>query len=266
MKGVKVALIGEPNSGKSTLANRFLNKKICIVSAKPHSTREPTLAVYREEDFEIIFVDTPGIGTSRKKESLELVRKAISSIEDVDLLIFLIDATKKRISSKILQIAESTSKPKLALITKVDAVNKGRLLPLTAELSNVFKDILAFSAKNSYGYEFLLKTIKNYSQEKEESYLIDETNRSISMLICDRVREVLFDTFDDEIPYKISVDLKDMYKKKSENYIYINLGCTKSQKPIILNRIKELSIKIRENISQFLNEKVHSFVEVKVIY
>ena len=154
MKKFEAVILGAPNCGKSTLINLLVEREICIVSDKPHTTRERTLAVLEKGDTQIIFLDTPGIDISRKSYAMKMKREAMSSSHIGDIQIFVFDATKKPLQD-ILHFASESKKVKIVVVNKIDLVNKGRLLPFTAELAKVFSTVFFISAKSGEGCETL---------------------------------------------------------------------------------------------------------------
>lgn len=264
-KVLNITVVGKPNSGKSTLINYIMNDKICIVSEKPHSTRDNVLAIYNDEQYQLIFTDTPGVNDSKQKVFQTLTSKALNSLKNCDCALFLIDATKP-LPSYILQLV-NPDLINLAVITKIDLVNHNKLLPLTEKLSGKFQNIFSIShnPKDLNRINYVLDFLK--SQAKEEDLMFPVkfvTNKSPISRMVDRVQEVLFSVYDKEIPYHVHIDL-DYEIKKDQYYVYITLRVNRSYQPIILGKIHALGPKIRKNLQNYLKKQVHSFIDVKLI-
>ena len=161
-----VSIIGMPNVGKSTLLNTIAGQKIAIISDKPQTTRNKILAIYTTDTEQIVFTDTPGIHNPHNKLGQFMVNIANESMSDTDVLLFVVDATRK-IQDIERQIAEQIEKcgvPCILVINKVDMVKKEELLPLIADYSSMydFESIVPISAKNSDGVDMLLEDIKEH--------------------------------------------------------------------------------------------------------
>lgn len=265
-KILNVALVGKPNSGKSSLINYIMGDLICIVSEKPHSTREAVLAVLNKQDTQIVLIDTPGVNDSKKKEFKELTSKAIGCLKQADCALFLIDSTKS-VPQYILDLAEeNSSKINIAVITKIDSVNKGRLLPMTHKLSRIFNHIFSISMakEDEKKIDHLLEFLKNQAKPGEWQFPKEFiTQKSDISKMEDRVKEALFSLLHKEIPYQLEIGITEEVKNK-HHYVYIIVKGSAKYKPIVLGKISELGPKIRENLKKQLGKNVHSFLEYKV--
>ena len=264
-KLITVSIFGAPNSGKSTFGNSVLNNKVCIVSSKPNTTRDTTLAIYNKGDTQVVFLDTPGISTKRRKDEMLLTKIAKKTLNSSDFCLFLFDGTK-RIPAHILEYANSITIPKVALINKVDLVSKGRLLPHVVILKDVFKDIFFGSALHD-DYEDLLEYIIDYAKESEWDFPEDMiTNRDKNAMINDRTQEAIFELMSDEIPYNTEVKLVELYEKQDKSIVISQeILISRKYKHIFLGLIKKLSIKSRLNLEKALKTKVHLFINLKYL-
>ncbi len=159
------AIIGMPNVGKSTLLNTIVGQKIAIISDKPQTTRNKILAIYSTDEEQIIFTDTPGIHKPHNKLGEYMVHVANESMDDTDVLIFVVDASKK-IQETEREIAKNISKtglPCILVLNKVDLMKKEDLLPIIADYSSMhdFASIVPVSAKNNDGVDILLHHIED---------------------------------------------------------------------------------------------------------
>jgi GTP-binding protein Era len=264
-KILNIAVVGKPNSGKSSLINFIMNDCLCIVSIKPHSTRDPILAIYNKDDYQLVFVDTPGINDSTKCEFKSLSSKALACLQDCDCGLFLIDPTKP-VPNYILNLAKNNAnKLNIAVITKIDLVNKGRLLPITAELSKYFTHIFSLSVTDKYSHkvqylmDFLIENTTDQEILFPKSMI---TDRPESERMKDRVREGLFSILNREIPYNLTVEL-DHEIKNNAHFVHITVIGMERHKPIFLSKIEYLGPEIRKNLQKQLGHNVHSFLTYK---
>ena len=164
-----VSIIGMPNVGKSTLLNAIAGQKIAIISEKPQTTRNKILAVYTTDEEQIVFTDTPGIHNPHNKLGEFMVNAANESINDVDVILFVVDASRK-IQDMEREIAKNIKKsglPCILVLNKSDAVHKENLLPMIADYSSIneFDSIVPMSAKTGDGLEILLNDIREHITE-----------------------------------------------------------------------------------------------------
>ncbi len=263
-KSIYVAVFGAPNCGKSTLANSILNEQICITSSKPHTTREPTIAIFTKNDTQIVFIDTPGIGSKRSKIESQLANLAKKSIYKADLCLFIFDAQKKP-PLHLLDFASNVSQKKIAFINKVDLVSKGRLLPFIDFLNDTFQDIFCGSAITQEGINQLLDFIIEKAQIGEWNYLASQkTLQNINSRINDRTKEAIFEIMSNEIPYSSEANIVDILEKEDNSIvIHQEIQIIPKHKHIFLGHIKNLSILARKKIEQMLQRKVHLYIKVK---
>ena len=191
------AIIGMPNVGKSTLLNTIVGQKIAIISDKPQTTRNKILAIYSTDEEQIIFTDTPGIHKPHNKLGEYMVHVANESMDDTDVLIFVVDASKK-IQETEREIAKNISKtglPCILVLNKVDLMKKEDLLPIIADYSSMhdFASIVPVSAKNNDGVDILLHDIEDYLEEGPEFYDSDMvTDQPEKQIAAEIIREKLF--------------------------------------------------------------------------
>ena len=204
-----VSIIGVPNVGKSTLLNQIVGQKIAIISDKPQTTRNKILAIHTTDTEQIIFTDTPGIHKPHNRLGEYMVRVAKESMTDTDVLLLVVDATKK-IQEAEREIAENLQAlgiPCILVINKVDAVRKETLLPLIADYSSLypFEEIVPISAKTGDGTELLLEKIKGYLEEGPQFYYEDMvTDQPEKQIAAEIIREKLLWLLDKEVPHGIA--------------------------------------------------------------
>lgn len=269
-----VSIIGVPNVGKSTLLNQIVGQKIAIISDKPQTTRNKILAIHTTDTEQIIFTDTPGIHKPHNRLGEYMVRVAKESMTDTDVLLLVVDATKK-IQEAERGIAESLQAlgiPCILVINKVDAVRKETLLPLIADYSSLypFEEIVPISAKTGDGTELLLDKIKGYLEEGPQFYYEDMvTDQPEKQIAAEIIREKLLWLLDKEVPHGIAIEVSKMQELSEITNIYVTIYCEKaSHKGIIIGKGGEMLKKIgslaRGDIEKMLDKKVYLELWVRV--
>lgn len=269
-----VSIIGVPNVGKSTLLNQIAGQKIAIISDKPQTTRNKILAIHTTDTEQIVFTDTPGIHKPHNRLGEYMVRVAKESMTDTDVLLFVVDATKK-IQETERSIAEGLHAlgiPCILVINKVDAVRKETLLPLIADYSSLypFEEIVPISAKTGDGTDILLDKIKEYLEEGPQFYYEDMvTDQPEKQIAAEIIREKLLWLLDKEVPHGIAIEVSKMQELSEITNIYVTIYCEKaSHKGIIIGKGGEMLKKIgslaRGDIEKMLDKKVYLELWVRV--
>ncbi len=275
MKSGFVGLIGRPNVGKSTLINTIVGEKVAIVSKKPQTTRNIIQGIYNDDDSQIVFVDTPGIHKPNHKLGTYLNKQAYYTIEDNDVLLFLISANEEwgRGDDFVLERLKATGKPIILVINKIDLLTKEELYLKIDDVRNKydFEAIVPVSALRDNNTKRLIKVIKDLLNEGPAFYDKDEyTNKSVKFLIAEMVREKVFNLTEQEIPHSASCVVEGF--EKSNNSYVIDVAIIVDRpavKKIIVgshgSMIKEIGIQARKDIEALLNTKVYLSLFVKVI-
>lgn len=269
-----VGIIGRPNVGKSTLLNQLLKAKISIVTPKPQTTRVPILGVLQGEDYQIAFMDTPGM---LEKTKYELHKQMVKSIEiiikDSDLVLFMVPPfDPEEIEEIIIDKLKKFSKSSILLINKVDLVKKENILPIIDIYSKKynFLEIIPISASEGDGLDKIVPAIIKNLPYGEPLYpddiLSDKTER---FFVAEIIREKIFLFYGEELPYASCVEIEEFNEK--ENIIYIRAIIyveKESQRRMIIgqkgSKIKKLGIAARKDIEGFLGKKVYLDLWVKV--
>ena len=279
LKSGFVNLVGVPNSGKSTLINKLIGKKISIVSHKVQTTRFCIRGIYNfnltnKLKSQIIFVDTPGIFLPKRRLEKAMVSAAWSELNLTDKVVFIHDVSK-RLDKNSKEIIEQIFKIKTDLVlvlNKIDLLPKERILKRISEIKNLynFEETFLISAKNGSGCNKLIKYLAN--KMPAHSFFYDEntiTDLPHSILAAEITREKLFKNLNQELPYNLTVETEkwDVNSDESVNIhqiIYIN---KQSFKPIILGKqgqnIKKIGTVSRKELEKLLETKVHLFLHIK---
>lgn len=275
MKSGFVSLIGRPNVGKSTLLNSIIGKKVAITSSKPQTTRNIIQGIYNEKDTQIVFVDTPGIHKPNHKLGTYLNRQAYYSIDDVDVILFLVDVTQKLGTGDkfVLERIKKADKPVILILNKIDRVPKESLLAIIDECKDLhdFKEIIPVSALKKDNVKTVVEVLKKYLPDSVQFYdEHDITNKSMEFLMGEIIREKVFELTEEEIPHSITCYIENVEKNKN-NYVLngVIVVDRDSVKRIIIGRqgskIKEIGILARKDIEELLGKKVYLELYVKTI-
>ncbi|HAR35858.1 MAG TPA: GTPase Era [Acidobacteria bacterium] len=210
-----VALIGRPNVGKSTLVNSLIGQKIAIVSDKPQTTRVSLLGIKTTDRGQIVFVDNPGVHKPLHLMNRRMMNYVYSSLETADLLLLMIDASKKfgHGDQYVLDILKNVTRPIFLLINKVDLVKKENILLIIDSYKDrlPFKEIVPISALKGDNLDRLENLIYQYLPEAEKIYDEEEvTDQSEKFLLSEIIREKLLNHVEEELPYTTAVVIRSM--------------------------------------------------------
>jgi len=268
-----VAIIGKPNVGKSTLLNTILSKKVAIATPKPQTTRDNIRGILTLEDAQIIFIDTPGIHKPKAKLNEMMVKHAYDAIKDVDIIMLLIDATKKIDSADkvIINSIKDIHKPKFLIVNKIDKLNKSELLDLLESIdTSLFDEIIPVSSLRGKNVDEVVKTIKEYLNEDVQYYPSDMiSDYPEEFMLAEIIREKIMLNTEEEIPHSVAVTIENIEHKKDVDVINALIVCEKpSQKSIIIGKRGEMLKKIatfaRNELEERLQKKVYLEVFVSV--
>lgn len=274
-----VTIVGMPNAGKSTLLNSLMGQKLSIITDKPQTTRKKILGILTEENYQIIFLDTPGIVKPSYLLQEKMLYAIEDSIRDAEVLICIFDIVDDPQGRKLLEnehfikVIEQVKVPRIALINKIDLVDEAKVEAYYRRLETLalFQEILPVSAKLGAERQKVLDTILNYLPEHPkyypDEYAAEEPER---FFVAELIREQIFTMFREEIPYSCEV-LIDEFKERDSSKDYISalvIVERDSQKRIIIGKkgsaIKELGAAARKKIEEFLEREVYLELRVKV--
>ena len=271
-----VALIGRPNVGKSTLANRIIGQKIAITSAKPQTTRNRIQTIYTDERGQIIFLDTPGIHKAKNKLDNFMVKTAEKTLDGVDLILWLVEpATYIGAGEQhIAELLKGRKTPVVLVINKVDKVKKEELPAVIDSYKGVldFAEIVPVSALKGNNKDELVKVIFDYLPEGpmyfDEDTVTDQPIRQISAEI---IREKALRLLSDEIPHGIAVVIDKMKEREDKPLwdIEAQIICERdSHKGIIIGKkgemLKKIGASARHDIEVLIGNQVNLKLWVKV--
>ena len=271
-----ISIVGKPNVGKSTLLNTILDKKISITSRKSQTTRNNIIGVKTDNEFQMIFLDTPGIHMQAKKTLNKVLNhSALSVIQDSDLVLFLLHRTSLQAQDmQVLKKIQESKVPAICVLNKVDQVqNKNDLLPLIKEINEIysFLDYVPISAKQNDGIGELLGCIKKSLPENNHLYPSDSEEKEIpdNFFISELVREKIIRSLGDELPHEtyVAVETKAMDGKMLSIGVIIYVA-RDSQKSIVIghegSNLKRIGQQTRIELEKMIHKKVLLKTFVKV--
>ena len=286
-KAGRVSIIGRPNVGKSTLLNVLIKEKVCIVSERPETTRDNIQGIISDKDFQVVFIDTPGIHRPKNLLGKLMVRKAQASAMETDLNLILIDAHSGITKEDIEIFNLMPEKLNILIINKIDKIDRRNVLPIIEKAQKFnFKEIIPVSALKKDGVDLVFKKILEYIPEGfpffSDGQLTDKNER---FMVQEIIREKTLEITYQEVPHSIAVVVEEMeerdpppcplpqmgerIKARGTVYIRANIYCEKdSQKGIIIGKdgkmLKKIGEASRKDIENFLQKKVFLDLWVKV--
>lgn len=275
MKSGFVSLIGRPNTGKSTLLNQIIKEKVAIISPKPQTTRNLVEGIYNEDDTQIIFVDTPGIHKPIDKLGVALNNQAYYSINEVDILLLVVDASVPygKGDQFIIDKLSSVKKPVFLILNKIDKLSDEEILKKIDEYKNLyeFAEIIPVSALKNDNIDRLIKVLKEYLPDNVKYFMDGETTTAeMEFRLLEIVREKIFIHTNDEVPHSISCKLVGYEEKNNIAKIYIDIIVDRdSLRKIIIgsngNMIKTIGHEARLDMEELLGMKVYLELYCKTI-
>ena len=268
-----ITIVGCPNVGKSTLMNAMVGEKIAIVSSRPQTTRNRIMGVMTRPDWQIVFLDTPGIHTPRTKLGESMMQSVKDAMDGMDGVLVLVDATQVGEHDRaIVRDMVGKKVPKVLAINKIDLLPPEKLLGLIASFADLGYDaIIPISAKTGDGLDDLTKQLATHLPEGPKYFPDDMMTDQPERLICaELIREKALQHLRDEVPHGIGVEMMGM-EKMNDNFMEINatIYCERdAHKGIIIGKhgdmLKRISSLARRDIEKFMGAKVYMETWVKV--
>ena len=270
-----VALLGAPNSGKSTLLNALIGSKISIVTPKVQTTRTRVLGVMNVGNAQVVFIDTPGIFQPKKRLDRAMVAAAWDSALDADLVLMLIDAKSgiDRNARRIIDGLKRSEGQTICILNKIDTVERQRLLSLTEELARerIFMEFFMISALKGDGVDDVKSGMADYIAEGPWHFPEDQlSDMSDRLFAAEITREKLYMNLHQELPYALTVETETWQTFENgavriDQIIFVERN---SQKGIVLGRggqrIRHIRTLAQEELKEIFEREVHLFLFVKV--
>lgn len=271
-----VTIIGRPNVGKSTLLNHILGEKMAIVSDKPQTTRNKIQCIYTENDFQIIFIDTPGIHKPKNKLGEYMVNVSKDTLNEVDVILWLVDESLEMGPGDkfILEELKNIKTDKILVINKTDKLKSDDIEIIKNNYSelDIFKDIIPISAITGKGINSLIKAILNLLPEGPQYFPADMiTDQPERQIVSEIIREKALNYLDEEIPHGIAVGIESLRKRENQDIIDVQatIYCEReSHKGIIIGKngrkLKGIGKSARQDIEALLGSQIYLELWVKV--
>lgn len=280
-----VSIVGKPNAGKSTLLNKLVGFKVAITTPKPQTTRFNIKGIITSKTSQIVFIDTPGIHTPKHKLGKYMMESVDFAVNNVDVIIYIVDATKPKIdiaSENIMKNIAKLNTKVILCINKIDKINKEKILKIIDEYSNFFKnvgsefkEIIPISVYKNDGIDTLVLNIEKYLKQGEAIYDEDEiTDITERQIVEETIREKALNNLDEEVPHGIKVEVQNFKEnvKEDGSYVYnidVDLICKKkSHKGIVIgkdgNMLKKITREAKKDLEDNLSAKINLKIWVKV--
>lgn len=273
---VYVSVVGKTNAGKSTLVNALVGEKVSIVTPKKQTTRENVLGILNAEDYQVIFVDTPGIHKTKNQLGKNMLKNVRSAMHDTDLMIYVVDATRG-FDEKEFETIEKKSEDLnvIVVLNKIDIAGFVKTYPLVDKFNKLknIKMLLPISATKKDNLNVLLEEVKKYLVEvKEDELFFDRdtyTDKSVRFMSEEIIREKALFLLNEEIPHGIFVEIVRFKETKAKVEIDADILCSKkTHKGIIIGKdgamLKKIASQSRKDIEVLLGKKVMLTIFVKV--
>ena len=268
-----VALVGRPNTGKSTLFNAFLGQPLSIVTSKPQTTRSRVLGILTRPRTQIIFLDTPGLLEPSYKLHESMERQIFTAAREADLVLLLIDGSRPRDGRNLIRsFLEGTQAPLIVALNKIDLLSPARLEAEAVELRREFglKTLLPLSALKGDGVEDLLNHMESLLPRGEKLYpdamIAAQPER---FFVSEFIRAAAFNNLLDELPYALNVVVENFAERPKKTYVQALIYVEReSQKGIVIGRrgslLRKIGREARLQIEEFLQRPVYLDLWVKV--
>lgn len=270
-----MAIVGRPNVGKSTLINQLIGKKIAITSEKPQTTRHNILGIVTNDDDQIVFIDTPGLHKAKDLLNRVIDKKAVDSIFDSDIAMFIVDKKKGPAEEHIINYFKSAKKKVILVINKIDLLdNKSEIDEIILSYLNEyeFADVIPISARDNTNIDKLLLAIKSHLIEGPHYFdSLTTTDQTEEQMIQELIREKIIYHTNQEVPHAVAVVVENMTYNKSHKTLDVRALIVverPTQKVILLGaggeKIKTIGTLARKDINKTLDVKVHLELWIKV--
>ncbi|MCW3807096.1 GTPase Era [Plebeiibacterium marinum] len=268
-----VNIVGNPNVGKSTLTNKLVGERLSIITSKAQTTRHRILGIVNDENYQIVFSDTPGVLKPNYKLQESMLKFSKTALQDADVIIYMTDVVEKiDKNSDFLSSVQKTNAPVLLVINKIDESNPEQLDELVTTWKQMLPkaEIFPMSALHGFNTENLMKRIKELLPEGEPFYDKDAlTDKPTRFFVSEIIREKILLYYQKEIPYSVEVEVEEF--KEAEEQINIRAiihVARESQKGIIIGHkgsaLKKTGTEARKDMEKFLGKKVFLQLYVKV--
>ena len=269
MRSGFIAILGKPNVGKSTLLNALLSKKVSIVTPRAQTTRDSIMGILTEKDYQMVFVDTPGIFFGKQRLDKIMRKSAFESARDVNLILYLIDASTRNIEDDI-RIFDSihSESPRVFVINKIDLIRPEKAMKLKEKLREFHPDtpIIEASFIENFGIKEIKEAVLPYLEEGPFFFPEDSlTDKDKAYQAKEAIREVMLKFLRDEIPHQSAVFIESIKEKEGEITLNATIVTERdAHKGIVIGKGGEMIKKIRLGASKELARMWHLSVEMNL--
>ncbi len=270
-----VTIIGKANVGKSTLLNALVGEQVAIVSSRPQTTRDKIIGILNGENYQAVFIDTPGIHNAKNQLSKFMMKNVESALDGVDIVIYVINGEKNIDDNdfKLINQYAKASTPFIIVINKMDIAEKENVLLMIDKLKDIegIDSIIPLSAKKGKKLDLLKERIETNLNEGVQFYPEDMvTDKSVRFMVAEIIREKAMRFLGEEVPYGVAVNI-NLFKERDDNLIDIDADIVcekKAHKPIIIGKggsmLKRIGSSARQDMEKLLDSKVYLNLWVRV--
>ncbi len=270
-----IAIVGRPNVGKSTLLNALIEQKVAIMSPKPQTTRHRITGVLSTADYQMIFVDTPGMHKGKDLLNKTIDKVAVSSLKDVDMVLFVVDREKTAAETHIINYFKGLKKPIFLVINKIDELKSKALIDsciMSYLGSYEFEGFFPVSAKDKTYIDKIKTALLEYLPEGPKYFPPEmKSDQSETVMMSELIREKILYFTEQEIPHAVAVVIESIYQNQEANQVDVSaliIVERPTQKQILIGRggekIKHIGTEARKEINKVLDTKIHLTLWVKV--
>jgi len=270
-----IAIVGRPNVGKSTLLNALIGQKVAIMSPKPQTTRHRITGVLSENDYQMIFVDTPGMHKGKDLLNKTIDKVAVSSLRDVDMVLFVVDQKKTAAEGFIMNYFKGLKKPVFIVINKIDELKSKSAIDevIMSYMSDYdFEGFFPVSAKDLTYIDKIKEKLIEYLPEGPKYFPPEmKSDQSETVMMSELIREKILYFTEQEIPHAVAVVIESIYQNTELNQVDVSaliIVERPTQKQILIGRggekIKHIGTEARKEINKVLDTKIHLTLWVKV--
>ena len=271
-----VGVVGNTNAGKSTLVNALVGEKVSIVSPKKQTTRNNIMGILTKDNYQLVFVDTPGLHRSKNKLDRYMMKNVRNVVAGVDVILYVVDGTrfKEEENDYIKKLTDTA--PTIVGISKVDAGSYEKIYPIMSSLgkNKYIKAIIPFSSyKNRNLDEVIKEILKILPEQDTKNFEFDEdmyTDKSVRFMAAEIIREKALLLLNEELPHGLAINVTKFDEQENIAYIDVDIICEReSHKSIVIgkhgSKIKEIATRARADIEEMLGKKVmlECFVKVR---
>lgn len=275
MKSGFVTIVGRPNVGKSTLVNYIIGEKITITSKKAQTTRNRIQGIHTTDEEQIVFIDTPGIHKPKHKLGSYMVKTALSTLNEVDIILFMINVSEKMGPGDrfIMERLKTVDSPVFLVMNQIDKVHPDELLPMIESYQEEldFDEVIPVSALDGNNVDRLLEVISSYLEKGPQYYPADQlSDHPEYFIVQELIREKVLELTREEIPHSVAVKTESM-KEIDRDMIEVSATIIVErggQKGIIIGKkgsmLKEIGSRARKDIQKLLGSKIYLDLWVQV--